>query len=89
MQQIYGRTPIPNFTQITFWHEFSPINLLYIFIIPFPKNTSGGMLLLLKIQYTAKAPEGNMIEECLFYKRGYEIMIGWLTFCELINLNVG
>ena len=47
------------------------------------------MLLLLKIQYTAKAPEGNMIEECLFYKRGYEIMIGWLTFCELINLNVG
>ena len=44
------------------------------------------MLLLLKIQYTAKAPEGNMIEECLFYKRGYEIMIGWLTFCELITL---
>ena len=43
----------------------------------------------LKIQYTATAPEGSMIEDCLFYKRGYEIMIGWFTFCELIDLNVG
>ena len=33
------------FTDITFRHGCSPVNLLHIFRIPFPKNTSGGMLL--------------------------------------------
>ena len=42
MQQIYKRTPIP---QITLWHACSPVNLLHIFRIPFPKNTSEGLLL--------------------------------------------
>ena len=52
MQQMYGKAPMPkcdlqlcNFIEITLWHEYSPVNLQYIFRIPFPKNTSGWLLL--------------------------------------------
>ena len=31
--------------EITLRHECSPVNLLHIFRTPFPKNTSGGLLL--------------------------------------------
>ena len=34
-----------NFIEIALWQGCSPINLLYIFRTPFPKNTSGGLLL--------------------------------------------
>ena len=37
------------FIEITFWHRFSPANLLYIFRTSFPKNTSGWPLLPLLI----------------------------------------
>ena len=49
-QQIYRRTPIPKFDfnkvaiEITFWHGYSPINLLHIFRTHFAKSTSGGLL---------------------------------------------
>ena len=33
------------FTEITLRHVCSPVNLLYIFRTPFPKNTSAGQLL--------------------------------------------
>ena len=33
-----------NFTEITLWYWYSPINLLDIFRTPFPKNTSGRLL---------------------------------------------
>ena len=36
-----------NFIEIALWHGCSPINLLHIFRRPFPKNTSGGLLLVL------------------------------------------
>ena len=36
-----------NFIEITLWHGCSPVNLLHIFRTPFPKNTSGGLLLLI------------------------------------------
>ena len=49
MQQIYTRTPMPkwnfNFIEIALWHGCSPVNLLHIFRTPFPKNTSGWLLL--------------------------------------------
>ena len=54
MQQIYWRTPMPkrdfnkvasNFIEITSRHGCSPVNLVHIFRMPFPKNTSGGLLL--------------------------------------------
>ena len=51
MQQIYRRTPMPNcdfnnsFIEIAFSHWCSPVNLLHIFRILFPKNTSGRLLL--------------------------------------------
>ena len=53
MQQIYRRTPMPkcdfnkvasNFTEIALRHGCSPVNLLYIFRIPFPRNSSGWLL---------------------------------------------
>ena len=34
-----------NFTEIALWHGYSPANLLHIFRTPFPKNTSGRLLL--------------------------------------------
>ena len=34
-----------NFIEITFWHGFSPVNLLYILRTPFPKSTYGRLLL--------------------------------------------
>ena len=34
-----------NFIEITIRDGCSPLNLLHIFRTPFPKNTSGGMLL--------------------------------------------
>ena len=54
MQQIYRRTPIPkcdfnklqrNFIEIALLHGCSPVILLHIFRKPFPKNTSGWLLL--------------------------------------------
>ena len=34
-----------NFIEITLRHECSPVDLLYIFRKPFPKNTSGRLFL--------------------------------------------
>ena len=34
-----------DFVEITLWHGCSPVNLLHIFRIPYPKNTSGGLFL--------------------------------------------
>ena len=38
-----------NFIEIALWHGCSPVNLLYIFGTPFPKNTSRRLLLYLKV----------------------------------------
>ena len=54
MQQTYRRTPMPkcefnkvacNFAEITLHHGCFLVHLLHIFKIPFPKNTSGRLLL--------------------------------------------
>ena len=34
-----------NFIEIAVWHEYSPVNLLYILRTLFPKNTCEGLLL--------------------------------------------
>ena len=53
-RKIYKRIPMPkcdfnkvasNFIEITLWHGCSPVSLLHIFRTPFPKNTSGWLLL--------------------------------------------
>ena len=44
--------------EIALWHECSPVNLWHIFRTPFPKNTSGWLLLLV----TASTDE----RACLF-----------------------
>ena len=47
MQQIYRRTPMPKclIIEITLRHGCSPVNLLHILRIPFPRNTSRWLLL--------------------------------------------
>ena len=40
-----------NFIEITLRHGYSPVNLLHIFITPFPRNTSGWLLLHLLCGY--------------------------------------
>ena len=46
MQQIYRRTPMSvNLLHFAAFVKFSPVNLLHIFRTPFPKNTSGRLLL--------------------------------------------
>ena len=49
MHQIYRRRPMPKckatLFAITLRHWCSPVNLQHIFRTPFPKNTSGGLLL--------------------------------------------
>ena len=49
MQQIYRKTPMPkcdfNKVEIALRHWCSPVNLLRIFRTPFPRNTSGWLLL--------------------------------------------
>ena len=48
MQKIYKRTPMPkSLIEITLRDGCFPVNLLRIFRTPFPKNTSGGLLLTL------------------------------------------
>ena len=37
--------PKCDFNKVAFWHGPSPVNLLHIFRTPFPKNTSGRLLL--------------------------------------------
>ena len=63
MQQIYRRTPMPkcdfnkllcNFIETALWHGCSPVNLLHIFTAPFPKSTSGWLLLKLDIFFSGK-----------------------------------
>ena len=34
-----------NFIKITLWHGCTPVNLMHIFRILFPKKTSGGLFL--------------------------------------------
>ena len=41
-----------NFIEIALWHECSPVNLLHIFRIPFPKNTSDVLLLFVVLAET-------------------------------------
>ena len=57
MQQIYKRHPCrsaisitlqSNFIEIALRHGCSPVNLLYIFRTPFPKNSSGWLLLIIE-----------------------------------------
>ena len=60
MQQIFRRIPVPkcnfnkvgcNFIETALRHERSPVNLLHIFRTPFPKNTSGRLLLYFQLHW--------------------------------------
>ena len=45
VSQISLNSEAANFIEIALRHGCSPVNLLHIFRTPFPKNTSGGLLL--------------------------------------------
>ena len=44
-QGVISMKLLSNFLEITLRHRYSPVNLLHIFRTPFPKNTSGRLLL--------------------------------------------
>ena len=53
MQQMYRRTPMPNWDfnkliEIALWHGCSPVYLLHAFVSPFSKKISGGLLLIFR-----------------------------------------
>ena len=57
-----------NFIEITLRHGCSPVNLLHIFRTPFPNNTSGRLLLVLRNRQTPKwlpvkagVPQGSIL----------------------------
>ena len=60
--------------EITLWHRFSLTNLLYIFRTPFPKNTSGGLLLdKRRISFKVDFRDWLSQDACLLYfNRGNE-----------------
>ena len=43
--QISLNSEVANFIEMVLQHGCSPVNLLHVFRTPFPKNTSGGLLL--------------------------------------------
>ena len=70
MQQIYWRKPMPeyDFKKVAFWHGCSPVNLLRNFRTPFPKNTSGQLLL---------CPVSNELKTFLrMYRRWRDMILG-------------
>ena len=44
-RSVISRKLLSSFIEITLWHGCSPVNFLYIFRIPFPKNPSWWLLL--------------------------------------------
>ena len=63
MQQIYRRTPV-HF--LALWHGCSAANLLHIFRAPFPKNTSG-WLLLVALKYCCSFIQSSSKHFCIYY----------------------
>ena len=61
-----------NFIEITLRHGCSPVNLLHIFRAPFPKNTSGWLLLKLALDQCKSS------SECAFqvWKRREDLLTG-------------
>ena len=63
-----------NFIEITPRHGCSPVNLLHIFRTPFPNNTSGRLLLVLRNRQTPKwlpvkagVPQGSILEPLFLF----------------------
>ena len=50
-----------NFIEITLRHGYSPVNLMHIFKTPFPKITSGGLLLTVLLSML------NLMKNRLYY----------------------
>ena len=44
-RSVISITSLCNFIEIALWHGCSPVNLIHIVRTPFPKNTSGWLLL--------------------------------------------
>ena len=93
MQQIYKRTPKSKcnfnkvtkqlYNEITLWHECFPVNLLYIFRAPFPKNSPRWLLLFItnlikpltdcRLALSRPALFCIFLLSCLFTKSGVEL----------------
>ena len=73
-----------NFIEITLQHECSPVNVLHIFRTPFPKNTSGWLLLNLLLYFNAfKLQISYVVHYYLsFTKSSYLLQHNLGIFCQ-------
>ena len=60
-----------NFIEIALRHECSPVYLLHIFRTPFPKNTSGGLLLIQETKPHLKRNRKRQIRTSATVSRTY------------------
>ena len=54
-----------NFIEITLRHGCTPVNLLHFFKTPFPKNTSGGLLLWFSVNQLENNDTSATVGYCL------------------------
>ena len=73
-----------NFIEIPFRHGCSPVNLLHIFRTPFPKNTSGWLLL----QYSLSVLSENIKKNLSLWKNCSNI-VATIRSCHLCRKNWG
>ena len=98
MQHIYNRTPTPkiDFNKVAFhglfaWYGYSPVNLLHIFRTPFPKNSSGWLLLYIpkpNINFISLVKtERKLTKMSQILSSTYETYFSISSFAKVFNTN--
>ena len=99
MQKIYRRTPIAkydfnkvvlqlcNFIEIALWYGCSPVNLLYIFRTPFPRKTSGWLILFI-VCFAASFRNIKSTSSYSFFKNKYISTSEIISSLTLVMLNI-
>ena len=91
--QIYRRTSMPkcdfneilcNFIEIALWHGCSPVNLLHVFRTPFPRNTSGWLLLnrFIKKRHARGIVSSLGVKTLLSKIALFEVILPWIQIYE-------
>ena len=82
IQQIYRWTPMLewNFFEIALCYACSPVNLLHIFRTPFPKITSGGILLKMQSRLAAKPKIFQSLSACK--NHSINLLDSWNDLCN-------
>ena len=65
------------FIQIALWHVCSPVNLPHIFRICFPKNTSGGLLLIIYLSINIIVEKNSSYYLSVTKKKIHMLCVAW------------